>query len=476
MRFSLLILLLALLSCQREIDFNLPLSRMDSVSTPRLNLGKEGQIYFTVNAYDSLMPGWNPVHPTNYVTFTGCFDIEKDTTVWMVRDSFVITTPTHKQGLTTTKTPYFENIVDGESIYRIYCPQQYNRSNPSSPLSGTFYLGVYFEQLNRRNGKREKLIQLLSPADVAASKQFGISNVVFDEARKQFFFGANNGFLYCYNLSGSMVWKKNDYQPRRFQNATYPFLEVANLYGKNNKLFFCRTNGTIEALEMNTGSKIWSKTGSNTPSMEELVVTNKYVFPIGQQAYIERLDINTGNPTTTMPYFSGISTSLSGYPGTITPYDVHINDSSIAFWCTQDSWFYVEDEPDVPGGVLQNVNMNGRCKYFSAHPTRLYGWTFQGGRQAVVFTCLDFRSDTIPWQWSVPATPNSDLDIYDFSFFRNNLFIISPMLSNNNPTPNNNRIVVSKLDAESGAILHDTDIQLPKGCIYPYAYGISFVN
>jgi hypothetical protein len=474
MRFlSISFLIILLYSCQREPDFVEPNpNRTDSLATPPA-LGTKGQMYFTVNAADSSIPTLG-----KEVTLTGCFDIEKDSVLWLVRDSFVLTSSPFMYSGTSNRNPYYDNIVDGDAIYRIFCPQRYDRTHPFNPLMNTFYLGVYFEKLNRKTGKREQLVSLLPQAELSSSNQFGISRLVYDSTLKRFFFGANNGFLYCVSLDGSIAWKTAGYLPL-LHNDNQLNAKLSNLYGAAGKLVMTTASGKINAYNMLNGNLIWSKNGPPNPPAEELHVSNKYVFPFHSNGYnIQRLDINTGNPTTTDPYFGGISTSLPNYPGFIVPYNVHINDSTIVFWGSQGSWLYVEDLPDWPGGILQNASMNGDCKYFPAYPNYLFGWDFLNGCNGLQLRAVNYQFDTSPWQWQIAGSGLACtlINVPTIAFFDGRLSIVTSFRSGFNSIYTGN-IYIARLDPESGVMLGGhSEVKLMPKYSAGQVYGVKFVK
>jgi len=76
----------------------------------------------------------------------------------------------------------------------------------------------------------------------------------------------NNGFVRCYDLSGSELWK---FQPP-FESLSYTFLSNDTLYSFGRNRLYC--------VNANDGSMYWSKAVQNTPERPPVFIGNKILY------------------------------------------------------------------------------------------------------------------------------------------------------------------------------------------------------
>ncbi|RYF85520.1 MAG: hypothetical protein EON98_06360 [Chitinophagaceae bacterium] len=162
----------------------------------------------------------------------------------------------------------------------------------------------------------------------------------------------------------------------------------------------------------------------------------------------------------------------------IVPYDTYVNDSTIVFWSNQNAMLFVEDQPDWVGGLAANSNMNYRCKHFTAEPNLLFGWSYAGGCDALIFNCVDMQTGTQMWQWNSAAPiACTKLELYDFSLFKNDLYIVSRFAGNfGNIMQGNDKINILKVDPPTGIPLAISEAKLKPGYVTSYVYGVRFVD
>jgi outer membrane protein assembly factor BamB len=191
--------------------------------------------------------------------------------------------------------------------------------------------------------------------------------------------GSTNGTLYCLNMQGDSLWGF----------ATENSIEAPALI-HNGVVYFGNLSGSLYALELNTGTKIWEYKTENqimgTPTL--LKKDGKEILAVGSyDYYLHGVDAKTG-------------LSLWKYES-----DNFLNSAPA-----------LSNENAVFGGCdgfLHQVNMNsglstGKVEiatYVASSPAvennKAYIGDYDGG-----FTCIDLKNKTIEWRYQ---NPDNDL-------------------------------------------------------------------
>ena len=393
--------------------------------TQTLTFGNNGQIYYTFNALDTTLTAIDGNHQLS--TFTTCYDIEKDTTLWIKRDSFPLSYPAYYEANTTTKLQYFKNYKIGTSLYRIYSTKYYDRNTPNEGFNNNpRFLGVYFDKINIADGKTQVFKQLISASELT-NPNFGISNVIYDSLNNKFYFGCSNGKLYSVDINGTVVWQSSVYNPKVNQLANAIDYGTFLCYN-NNKLVFLTNDQKIKAVNTSTGALSWIINTSLSylgNIYYELLVTKKYVFAYHTAIpfSIKKIDLQTGNTIPSAGYFVPSYTTSQPF----IPLDININDSTISF--ENQNNIYVEDrDDDTPQGRNNSpMSLNLFSKYLPLYSGKIFGASSGGLYNSPIYTsCLNYTTGNLTWQNNfIYGTAVYNSQLYDMSLQNNSLYLVT---------------------------------------------------
>jgi hypothetical protein len=174
---------------------------------------KPGEEHSSVNNkiyYDTYAAGIGPgAVSTDFESKRVCYDVGKDKVLWEKSNEHIML-PSHVYSVDDIE--YSKAFIKGDYIIKIF---------PAKDDPGSFSYnasGIYFEKINKHTGQAAISSKIINSTEFNSgqSQQYIMSNVIADG--DNFIFGCNNGYLYCYDLSGSLVWKKSKFPNRRQQS------------------------------------------------------------------------------------------------------------------------------------------------------------------------------------------------------------------------------------------------------------------
>lgn len=409
-------------------------------------VGSEGQIYFQMIVKDSSLPVTQGLDH-RYVDFTACFDIELNKLVWKRKDTsfslFSEMTLVFNQNF--PKTVYYKNFVLNDGLYRVY--QQYPREQGFETAAGVIFGagfdGVYLEKLNKTTGEQIFKRKIISSSELPSSISCAVSNVIY--ADNKFFFGSNNGKLYCIDKEGTIIWTNNSFHPLKLITGS---CDQFMINYSNGKIFYEGDNTSIKCINAQSGSEEWSHGGTyytfQTP--RHLVTNNKYlfVFPSAGGGNISRYDVNTGNLT---------SYDVISYDR-LVGYNLTINYDTVIYWGKTGNLEHMVFEEDdfYSGGEFETLMWND-MKYSNKH---LYGYAVGFWDYNLHFFSRGGPFFDIKWQWSLynPQFSAGGSLIHGFFIKNDKIYLVTNFtISSSVAHYDYNKTYLIILNASNGSII-----------------------
>jgi len=217
----------------------------------------------------------------DYVCKRVCYDLGAETVVWEQEN----TNYPHQNYVYSdaiSRGQYCSNMKFGNNLVRVFVASDYPYLPPSSAYPFT---GVYLQKVDMSTGNEVSIKQLLSNADFDTKKPFAISKVETDGTR--IFFECSNGYLYCYDENGGLIWKKffsnfAQYAPVIGSQTNFAFfsLEKGRIYVSS--FSPGSTNATLKCVDAATGNIIFDPgTSHELVQVPALMFNNDYIFEWG---------------------------------------------------------------------------------------------------------------------------------------------------------------------------------------------------
>lgn len=410
-------------SCQKEISGdNKP---GGSGETGALSFGNKGQIYLSMNVVDTLLtyPFYSAYKPRRNATL--CYDIEKDTALWFKTDTMFATSPLPGEGggFILSGGQYYKNFKIGNELVKIIAKEILSPlGNPDYLVPSGNYTGIYLEKRDIKTGNVLLMKKLLDPSEFNVSMNtfaFLLSNII--NMGDKFYFGVNNGYMYCYDKDGVQIWKKNGYSPRLAVNTA----KLGFLYNNATRIAYLSNDNKLNLIDAASGNKIWSVPCSPYQEEIEMVLTNKYIF-VFNRFTVDRYNLSDGFNGFD-DYFLTHNGMWGNYPFTeIQPFNAIIDDTTVCFWTDDGNYLNIAKELTQLNGVAK-VNRPYYGKYLSSYPNSFFCVSHNVTPEAI--KRIDFNlPDNIVWSstfTNIGLNIGQELGIYDILADNKYLYMIA---------------------------------------------------
>lgn len=296
-------------SCKKNIEDN------GSGSNGQGNTDKYGVVY-----YDCYSTAGYPSPTTVEESYRVCFDMNKNELRWKKKNEFLIPISLISSGNMNEQNPSTKPFLYQNSIIKIFA--SYDSLGAASPLSG-----IYFQRIDITSGEALISKRIIEPGDFNIGRHFIISMIATDG--QNFYFSCNNGYVYCINEQGNLVWKKGSYS-----FATVPFhYRYSFFYYDEGRIYFQTINNTnpitysLICLAANTGDLLWSTPGLENGMDHELIFSKDHLVlfeaPFDGRNYIIKKSSGQQLIENTLPHLPGVNRQI--------PIGA-INDNTVAYF------------------------------------------------------------------------------------------------------------------------------------------------
>ena len=312
---------------------------------------------------------------------------------------------------------YSKAFIKGDYIIKIF---------PAKDDPGSFSYnasGIYFEKINKHTGQAAISSKIINSTEFNSgqSQRYIMSNVIADG--DNFIFGCNNGYVYCYDLSGSLVWKKANF-PIEDSNLG---MGKAHLFYDEGRIYFFSQDGPTGAnslccLDAKTGQTVWQTGGANHNSSKGVFFDKERIFII-EPCGVYFQNKRTGQFINESPY-----TGCSGFWGSsIGSID---GVTAIVFSKTNEIGIIHTPVPD-PMTRLSFPNNPFSSNYF-LEDGLIYGgnaYLNTAFPNSLVFACYNFSRETFNWQTIYPlpspSLSQNEARIFNYKPFKDDIFLFT---------------------------------------------------
>lgn len=452
-----------------------------SCNKPDMILGGKDLVYYDYT-YSPITSG--PITATDMVSKRVCYDLNSEALIWEQTNSKYPSLSNLFSGIGRglnsgdydTQNQYFFNTKIGDYLIRIFTAADYPTDYVSNQSINS-YNGVYFQKIDTKTGNELFIRTLVPKSDFNPKNPFCISKVETDGIRV--YFSCNNGFLYCFDTDGILVWKKNlvkfpMYKPNYLEREL-PY----SFFGLNDDKIYIQSYSSLglgypnfKIINAITGNVVFDEISYNSGDIylekfPTYLFTDKYFFAFGYSG-LSASDKYTG--ISPFPFVGGSYSGNSNYPNYLNPKPIGaLSNNLIAFISYDIKLGYYDLSRN------RSVSSTIDCRY--NHGDILSGNIMYGGycdRQIFEFSAIntDFPDPSIKWKKSFQIESKFFNPHFNkFLLAKNKLYLFANFyIENGLCKPNkpvlNTQIYPNMYDASSNTvlILNASDGSILKQC------------
>lgn len=303
--------------------------------------------------------------------------------------------------------------------------------------------GVYFQKISKSTGAAEVSRMIVPASDLNTSDAFVISAVVTDGTN--YYFACSNNFVYSFDGSGNLRWKKGNYPMGNLWRSSQPIgTGYAYIYYNDSRIFFISGDPTstwaksVYCLNATTGEMVWNHGAQHNVNPKQLMFHDNYVFDVGSNGYVTMLKKATGefvestNPPSGLPYYN-ISRPIG-----------KVNSSYAAYYMGDGTIGHIElAHPDLatltymPGTPVPQKYVVDNGKIYSMS---------NGAGNTLEMACVD-PMNGIVWKRNytrtTPAATFYDYEVYDMKLKNGKIYLHTSFhIVNGDCVPNEMKTVI----------------------------------
>lgn len=324
----------------------------------------------------------------DFVSKRICYDVGEDRVVWEKTNQHIM-----PSNLTYSidDIPYSTSFIRDNYLIKIFPA----KDDPGSPVY--YASGIYFEKIDKLTGEVVISRNIINSTEFSTTLRYTMSNVIADG--NNFIFGCNNGYLYCYDMSGNLVWRKANF-PIRDSNLANG---KANLFYNTGKIYFFTVNPTTGSneqccLNAQTGETVWRIPGGSYNSIKGVFFDNVNIYTI-HSCGVNFNNKLTGQYINSAPY-SGCSSFNGRSIGSIDGV------TAIIFSKNNEIGVIHTPIPD-PMGRISFANNPFGWNYFLESGLIYGGDTYSSPAHpnSFVFARYNYGREAFDWEISFPISP-----------------------------------------------------------------------